>query len=188
MRQVRFGSPLTRPRPDGARRPRNERWFALPAIAAALTLSACGFTPLYATPGVSSGLSSIQVIAPEGRMGYLLREQLDDALAHRPGETPTYRLRIVLDQTRTPLGLRIDDVADRYQVSLAVEYILTDAVTGAEVTRGSAASFLSYDVAQQPYAAIAARQDVQERAATEVARKIQMDLAQWFAARARLGG
>lgn len=159
-----------------------KRWFALPAMAGVLALSACGFTPLYATPGVSSGLSSIQVSAPAGRMGYLLREQLDDAFAHTPGSTPTYRLQIVLDQTRTPLGLRVDDVADRYQVTLAVEYILTDAQTGTEVTRGSASSFVSYDVARQPYAAIAAREDVQERAATEVAHKIQIDLAQWFAA------
>ncbi len=154
---------------------------------AGLALSACGFTPMYAAPGVSPGMSSIQVVAPEGRVGYLLRESLDDALAHRPGETPAYRLELVMDQTRDPLGLRIDDVAKRYQVTLTVNYVLTDAATGQVALRGVATSFVSYDAANQPYASIAARQDVQQRAANDVARKIRMDLATWFLARSRGG-
>jgi LPS-assembly lipoprotein len=149
-------------------------------LAAAPILSGCGFTPLYATPGLSPALSSIQVQAPYGRMGYLLRETLDDALAHHQGEPPTYRLEIQLDQTRTPLGLRVDDVADRYQVTLAVQYILTDIATGQVARRGQATSFVSYDVANQPYDAIMAREDVQQRAAQDVAHKIQIDLAEYF--------
>ena len=156
-------------------------------LAAALALSGCGFTPLYATPGLSGGLASIQVVAPEGRMGYLLRESLDDEFAHQPGETPAYRLELSLDQTRTPLGLRVDDVADRYQVTMAVTYALVDIASGQVATRGQASSFVSYDVAGQPYQAIAARQDVQQRAANEVAHRIQLDLARWFVARSHAG-
>jgi LPS-assembly lipoprotein len=142
---------------------------------------------MYAAPGVSPGLASIQVVAPEGRVGYLLRESLDDALAHRPGETPAYRLALAMDQTRNPLGLRIDDVARRYEVTLTVTYTLTDLATGAVATQGTATSFVSYDAADQPYASIAAREDVQQRAANDVARKIRMDLATWFLARSRGG-
>lgn len=42
---------------------------------------------------------------------------------------------------------------------------------------------MTYDSADQPYAAIAAQQDGQERAAAEAARKIQLDLATWLAGR-----
>jgi LPS-assembly lipoprotein len=55
-----------------------------------------------------------------------------------------------------------------------------DAKTGAEV-HGHLERGVTYDSADQPYAAIAAQQDGQERAATEVARKIQLDLATWLA-------
>lgn len=154
---------------------------------AAAPLAGCGFTPLYAEPGVMPGLSSIQVVAPEGRVGYLLRESLDDALAHRPGAPTAWRLDLAMDQSREPLGLRIDDVARRYQVTLTVQYALVDTATGQVAHRGAATSFASYDLADQPYAAIAARQDVQQRAADEVARKIQMDLATFFVAHNRGG-
>ena len=153
------------------------------ALALTVPLASCGFTPLYASPGVSPGLSSIEVIAPQGRVGFLLRESLDDALGHRPRTQPSWRLDLSLDQTRGPLGLRIDDVARRYQVTLTVQFSLVDVANGQVAHRGVATSFASYDVADQPYAAIAARQDVQQRAADEVARKIQMDLAAFMVAR-----
>ena len=65
---------------------------------AALALGGCGFTPLYATPGVAGGLPHIEVVAPQGRVGYLLREDLDDDLGHAKGDTPLYRLEMVLDR------------------------------------------------------------------------------------------
>ena len=159
--------------------------FLIPALlaACALGLSGCGFTPLYAAPGVSSGLATIQITAPEGRVGYLLRENLDDALPRDLSRPVAYRLDVTMDETREPLGLRLDDVAKRYQVSLTVNYTLTDVMTGQIAKRGVATSFVSYDAAEQPYAGIAARQDVQERVAAEVARKIRIDLAAYFSAR-----
>ena len=50
--------------------------------AAAPVLAACGFSPLYGKPGVTSSLAAIQVATPEGRTGELIREHLDDVLAH----------------------------------------------------------------------------------------------------------
>jgi len=41
---------------------------------------------------------------------------------------------------------------------------------------------LTYDSADQPYSAIAAQQDAQDRAAQEAARRIQLELAAWLAA------
>jgi hypothetical protein len=40
---------------------------------------------------------------------------------------------------------------------------------------------LTYDSADQPYAAVAAQQDAQDRAAEEAARRIQLELAAWMA-------
>jgi LPS-assembly lipoprotein len=147
----------------------------------AATLNACGFTPMYATPGVSRGLSAIDVEAPQGRVGFLLRQDLDDALGHDKMAAPRWRLEMVIDQTRDPRGLTLEDVAERYVLGITVTYKLIDATTGKTVHTGKAASQISYDAADAPYAGIAARQDSQQRAASDAAQKIQIDLAAWLA-------
>jgi LPS-assembly lipoprotein len=150
-------------------------------LAGATAVGGCGFTPLYATPGLSKGLSSIQVEAPNGRVAYLVRESLDDDLARDKDATPAYRLDFTVDQTRDPRGLTINDYAQRYQVGVTIDYTLTDLATGQVVHHGKAVSDVSYDAANDPYAGIAARQDSQQRAASDVARKIEIELAAWMA-------
>ena len=162
-----------------------KRILAVGAFAlATLALSACaGFTPLYGRPGVEGGLSSIETIAAEGRGGYLLREQLDDALAHRQGAPAAYRLMLSVNEQRFARGVRLDNTANRYELRMSVNWRLLDAKTGAEAHKGLTEVSVTYDSADQPYAAIAAQNDGQERAAAEVARKIQLDLATWLAGR-----
>ena len=157
---------------------------ALIAVSA-LSLAACGFTPLYGPEMVTKGLGAIEVVAPEGRAGYLLREKLDDALARDVNVLPSYRLTYVVKETRYARGVRVDNVANRYELNYAVDWRLLDAKTGLVARAGSASAAVTYDSADQPYASIAAQQDSQERAAAEVARKIQLDLAAWLAGRAK---
>ena len=147
----------------------------------ALVLSACGFTPLYGPQAVTKGLGAIEVVAPEGRAGYLLREKLDDALARDVNALPSYRLIYSVKEMRYARGVRVDNVANRYELNLTANWRLVDVKTGQQVHSGSAAATVTYDSADQPYASIAAQQDSQERAATEVARRIQLDLAAWLA-------
>lgn len=157
------------------------RWIsAAGGILLATALGGCGFTPLYATPGLSSGLSSIQVDAPDGRVSYLLREALDDDLARDKNAAPAWRLNFTVDQTRDPRGLTVNDYAQRYQVGLTVSYTLTDLSTGQVAHVGKVISQVSYDAANDPYAGIAARQDSQQRAASDAARKIEIELAAWM--------
>lgn len=154
---------------------------ALLLTLAALTLSGCGFTPLYGVQGVAPALSAIEVVAPQGRAGFLLREKLDDALG-RNGAAPVYRLTMNLVENRYPRGVRVDNVANRYELVLVVDYTLT-AVGGGPVKTGRIQAAVTYDSADQPYASLAAEQDGQERAAGEAARQIQLDLAAWLARR-----
>lgn len=156
---------------------------ALLAVAA-LALSACGFTPLYGPESVAKGLGAIEVVAPEGRAGYLLREKLDDALARNVNVLPSHRLVFSVEERRYARGVRVDNVANRYELNLKANWRLLDAKTGKPVRTGSTSAAVTYDSADQPYASIAAQQDSQERAATEVARKIQLELAAWLAGKA----
>ena len=122
-----------------------------------LAVSACGFTPLYGRPGIEGGLSSIETVASEGRAGYLLREELDDALAHRQGTPAAYKLTYAITERRFARGVRLDNVANRYELQLTVNWRLVDAKTHAEAHKGVTNVSVTYDSADQPYAAIAAQ-------------------------------
>jgi len=147
--------------------------------ALALPLGGCGFTPLYAAPGVSPGLSAIETIAPEGRTGALLRESLDDALA-RDGRPAEWRLELVLKESRIPRGRRPDGVASRYEYVVTANWKLVSRADGSTATQGVSYAEVTFDRADQPYAAISAQQDAEQKVADELARKIQMDLAVWM--------
>jgi len=151
------------------------------ALAALAPLAGCGFTPLYAQPGVASGLTHIQVDAPKGRVGYLMREDLDDAFGHAKGDAPRYKLEMVLDQSRTAHGLTENDTAQRYELDMTVFYTLVEISTGKVATTGQVVSNVSYDSADQPYAGIAARQDTQDRLATDASQKIEVQVAAFLA-------
>jgi LPS-assembly lipoprotein len=136
-----------------------------------LALSGCGFTPLYGTPGLTAGLSGIEVDAPEGRMAYLIREDLEDSLARDKTQAPEWRLNFVVTETRDPRGLRRDDVAERYALGMTVHYSLVSVATGRVARTGEVVTQVSYDAADAPYAGISARQNSQERAASDAARR-----------------
>lgn len=158
------------------------RLLAAFTLAAALGLSGCaGFKPLYGETAVVKNLAAIQVNAPAGRTGYLIRQHLDDAFAKNHSVNPTYTMDLSLGEARYPRGVRIDNVATRYEYVLTAGYALRTAATGAVAKQGSVRVELTYDSADQPYASIAAQQDAQDRAASEAARRIEIELAVWLA-------
>ncbi len=151
-------------------------------IAAALGLSGCaGFQPLYAQSDVVRTLGAIEVSAPAGRTGYLMRQHLDDAFAKDRSAPPRYALDLTLAEARFPRGVRIDNVATRYEYALTASYALKTVPAGVVAKRGQVRVELTYDSADQPYASISAQQDAQDRAADEAARRIELELAVWLA-------
>ena len=86
---------------------------------ATLALAGCGFAPLYAQPGVVKNLAAIDVEAPVGRTGYLIREHLDDTFAKNRAAPAAYRMHLELYETRYPRGIRVDNVASPNLVALA---------------------------------------------------------------------
>ncbi len=156
-------------------------WRIWPLLGVAVCLAGCGFTPLYGAPEITRGLSRIAVTAPPGRVGYLLGENLDDALGRDKTAPVAYRLDMTLAETRGPRGLTRTDVADYYDVGLTVRYSLVDIGTGKVVATGSVASQVSYDDSGQAYADIAAAQDADARIASDAARRIEIKIAAWMA-------
>ena len=151
------------------------------ALVASLGLAGCGFTPLYGDAGAGTSLSRIAVTTQDDRLGYRVREQLEDALGRDGSQTPLWRLETTLEQSRRPMGRRIDDTATRYELTVRGTWTLTP-TTGGDPVTGVETVTTTYAAADQPYAAIAAQQDGEERAAAELARLIRLDLLRTLSA------
>jgi LPS-assembly lipoprotein len=149
-----------------------------------MALSACAgplgeFTPLYASKA-GAPLSRVETRTGDGRASYLLRERLDDALARERGEQPLYRLNLAVAERRVPRGLRIDNVANRYELTMQAGFDLIDLQSRRVMTRGSVTSTVTYDSADQAFASVSAHQDAQVRAAADIAQKLRVRLAAYF--------
>jgi LPS-assembly lipoprotein len=154
---------------------------ALGLIALAPALGGCGFTPLYATPGVTPNMAAIHVVTPEGRTGHLLSEDLQDDFAIARNQAPRYQLDLSVDEKRYARGLTFEQVATWYELSLRVSYSLIDLSSGRTLTSGVMPISVSYNAANDPYAGIVAQQDGQQRAASDAAQRIRIAIAAYFA-------
>ena len=158
----------------------------------ALALAGCGFTPLYATNGAGGSLAAIDVRAPltktsyagvtTDRAGFLLKQSLLDEFASRRGDA-RFALDTTITEYRIPRGVRVNNVANRYEVNMTVAYTLTDLASGKPVVSGSAPVIVTYDSADPPYAGTVAAQNGDERAAQQAAIQIRIALARYFAGR-----
>lgn len=146
-------------------------------------VSACGFTPLYGDSGGSVGLRRIAVVGQDDRLGYRLREQLEDALGFDRSVPAQHRLTTEVVQNRRPLGRRIDDTATRYELTVRAAWTLAPVSGASPPLTGTETVTVTYAAADQPYAAIAAQQDGEDRAAAELARLIRLDLLQALSSR-----
>jgi LPS-assembly lipoprotein len=161
-------------------------------VGAALSLSACGFKPLYATgttpDGMETYFSQVFVEPIPGRQGVHLRNQLMDALT--PDGTPgsaAYKLNIRLEDVKEGLAIRRNTEITRYNYRLTAHYELRDTVSNEVLDKGLARAIAAYNVApDSQFATQSAERDAQERAAREVGEDIRLRLGLYF--EQRFGG
>ena len=172
-------------RREASRRRGPAIFLAALVLATPLVASCAGFEPLYAMANVTPALRSVDVVVPQGRAGFLMREQLNDELARDFASPARYRLELTVAEIRIPRGIRINNVAAEFELDLRVNYKLVDNATGATLLQGAAPATVFYAATDAPYAGIAAQQDAQERAASQAAVQIRLDLSRRFARAAR---
>ena len=132
---------------------------------------------------MSAALDDVSVSLPEhSRAGFLVQERLNDALG-RHGDHGSWKLTLDVSSRRIPRGVRVDNVANRYELNMQVDFVLTDAATGKIALKDSVTAQATYDSSDQPYAGLAAEQDGETRAAQAAADLIRMRLARYFSAR-----
>ena len=156
-------------------------------LAAALALSACGLRPLYgggSAGTVATTLSSVAVAPIEGRVGWLVYNDLTERLAPTAVAPSQYRLDVELDDAIVGLGIRGDLATTRERRTLRARYRLTDLRTGETVLDATAGAEAGIDVVSSEYATVAAEQTAAERLSEQVADQIVSRLG-LFAARTR---
>ena len=150
-------------------------------LAAALPLSACGLTPMYAGGGsgpVAQGLAAVEVAPIEGRAGWLVRNALTDRLAQSgSAQSAQYRLDVLLDDRLEGLGLLGDDTIGRERRTLRARYQLVELASGEIVLDATSGSDAGIDVVSSEYATIAAEETALENLAKDVADRIVARLA-----------
>lgn len=155
------------------------------AVAGAVGLSGCGFTPMYAQSSYGGSLDDIAVqLSEHSRGGFLLQQRLNDAFG-RHGDQASWKLVVEPSSRRTPRGVRVNNVASRYELTMTVKFELRDAATGKVALQDEVAAMATYDSADQPYAGLSAEQDGEARVAAQAADLIRLRLMRYFAVRPR---
>jgi len=159
------------------------------ALAAALLLAACGFTPIYGTHGATDGspvaldLNNIAIDNIPDRDGQMLRNDLVDRMygKNRPLQ-PAYTLKVKIHSDEEDLGILANATATRSLLNMYSDYSLLDA-KGKEILHGTAHSVASFDRLDEIYGTVAARADAHERTLHEVSEQIVNRVSLYFSER-----
>lgn len=150
-----------------------------------LSLGACTLRPmLLATDDqdVRAELEATKIVGLDGRLGQLVRNALLDELNPQGVATPSrYILQVDLTRSADALGIQLDNVITRFNLTLTADFELLDAKSGALLYQSQVRRIASYNVGQQPYATLSAEVDAERRVAREVGNNIRIRLAVHFA-------
>ena len=156
------------------------------ALAIGLSVSACGFQPLYGTSptgsNVATELSAVAIDEQDTRLGQLIRNDLLSTMSGTAAGATRYRLQLMaLDGTKTMIENDNEDTR-RFNYRVNVAYRLIDRHTGQELNSGKTFSQVSYDRTTSDFSNVQAETNAMERAAKEVGSDIRTRLAAYFAA------
>lgn len=155
------------------------RSISLLALGLAAMLSAsCGFQPIYAnSQGQDRPLSYIEIEQIDGRDGYFMMQELDRLLD--PGsstETKTHTMKVDLRMIKRAALVRLDEVAQRNEFILKVEFEIFDDKTGKLVFKDRFDVTTAADEPNEPFSAIAGDMAGEERVAQLAAERLRLRL------------
>ncbi|ESQ80899.1 hypothetical protein [Asticcacaulis sp. YBE204] len=155
--------------------------LAVCLLAAPLSLSGCGFTPVYAQKGLGATLAGIEVNTTDSRTGYFVRQNLVASFDTASSATKPYRLDVKLVESRYDVGIGANDTAIRSEISNMVTYELVDVQTRAVLTKGNFVDTTTYDAtSKSPYGSVISQKDGQQRAATSISDRLRSDITLYF--------
>lgn len=164
------------------------RWIVAGMVFTSLTLTGCGFKPLYGTESTAAGMTQyfeqVYVEPIPGRTGVVLRNQLMDAFT--PAGTPkgaAFRLIVKLSDKREGLAIQENTTITRFNYTLIADFELRDAQKDEVIHKGQTRTIAAYNVVDSQFATLTAQRDADERATREVGEDIRLRLGIFFESR-----
>ena len=144
-----------------------------------LSIAACGFKPIYATPEGASAPINKQIVigsitAPE-EVHLFISDALRERIVLREGEKPKYSLSVGATENAQRLAVQIDATVTRYNYRLNGRYFLRDLETQ-KVIKGRARAITSYNIVNSQYSTLFAERTAREKAARLLAEDIERDI------------
>ncbi|MBL4616323.1 MAG: hypothetical protein JKY46_01375 [Robiginitomaculum sp.] len=145
------------------------------------TLVSCaGFTPIYAEKSAARiAFNQIQISPISGREGFVFTQEILDRGGITSGESGKYQLQVKLQPARRGFGIRVDNVATRFQVQMTANWTLLDE-EGSVLTGKTSTSTTSFDSGASPYASQVAETDAENRAISILADTVLDQLGHYF--------
>ena len=145
------------------------------ALLVILSLSACGFEPVYGTGGAGTVLQNrVLVDKPDDRAGFFMVRRLEERLGR--ASDPAFRLAIDLSVREESRAIDPEGDIRRFHLIATATYTLIEAGTGAEIQTDTISNFVGYSATGTSVATLAARRDAQERLITNLADEIVLKL------------
>ena len=149
-------------------------------------LTACGFTPMHGT-GLGANAAKFEDVsikitdgkdAGDKEAGFLVMQRLRDRIGENTGK---HVLELTPKLRRQRLGISADDVASRYDSILEINYKLLDAKSGKILDRGKVKGASTFGAPVDPYGIVAADNNAKQQTAKEVADRLLVKLAGFYA-------
>ncbi len=155
----------------------------VPAIA--MSLSGCGFQPMYAESTQSAAadrLAGTDVTAPGSALGREIQYDLFNAMNAQglPPSSPLYQLNISPASYEQDVAVELNTNVSRRNYVLMVQFVLVDLQTNKPLFSGNSRSSSSYNRFESEYANLSASQGAMKRASQAVADDIKTQLAVYF--------
>jgi LPS-assembly lipoprotein len=149
-----------------------------------LSLTACGFSPLYAQNNVEAApvpafLSAIDIEIIPDREGQILRNHLIDRFYKTgyPDNAATTLSIASVTERKTELDLTKSSEATRAQLRIGTSITLTDKKSGKSLFNKGVSTITSYNILPSEFATRVAEENARQRALQDLARQIELALS-----------
>lgn len=152
------------------------------ALVTLVTLSACGFRPLYATSGdnynTAANMALVKVALINDRVGQVTRNALVETLTPRgQSNTPLYDLTVALSESTSEQGFTKDNEATIADYLITATYELTRRQDSKILRKGKVRTRTSYNIVDSDFATIEAENAAQADAARTLAHQLANQVA-----------
>ena len=158
------------------------------SLAGAVSLSGCGFKPLYGVdsarhqPAVAAQFAEIEIPPLSDRVGQQMRNLLIDSL-HSSGAATDYRYRlnVSIAESVLNLGLQQNSTSTRGQVRLTVKYSLTEEKSGKTLVTESLRTSTGYNILVNQFSTVLSQNDAEAQGLQQIANDMTQHIALYFA-------